>query len=245
MPLNSFFKQREIGTTYGSIRSKVPLGSPSGPQVVESALEKDLLVQLTFSGKVYDVITQPVLDYKVDDVSKTYTPDLLVRLFPGLLHQSLYFFIEVKRVAELDAKSAVQAPKFAAARRWCRDHIGEFRIVTDADIRSPYLANAQLLGHHVGHEPEDEPLMRIRRLLAEAPISVRALRTKLVGEGISQLDANVAVERMVANRFIYCDLAVQYSADTILSATTWETVHDHDLTPVIRMIRASRSEWNR
>ena len=122
MPLNSLFKQREIGITHGSIRSKVPLGTPSGLQTVESALEKDLLVQLMFSGKVYDIISQPILDYEVDGQPRTYTPDFLVQLYPGLLNQPLHFFLEAKRIEQLDAKAATYAPKFSAARQWCRDN---------------------------------------------------------------------------------------------------------------------------
>lgn len=245
MPLNSLFKQREIGKTYGSNRSKVPLNTPSGPQVVESALEKNLLLQLIFSGKVSDVITQPILDYEVNGAPRTYTPDFLVQLFPGIASQSLYYLIEVKRAADLDAKSAVHAPKFDAARAWCRDHIGEFRIVTDADVGSPYLINTQLLAHHIGQEPEDNVFNCIKNVVAVQPISVRGLKTCLIGKGIVPMNANVAVEQMVANRYVHCDLARKYSDDTILSALTWQTVHDHDLTPVTRMIRASRSDWNR
>ncbi len=54
--LKDHFEQRKIGAVYGSMRSRVPLRTPSGSQYVESALESDLLEQLNFTSGVYDLL---------------------------------------------------------------------------------------------------------------------------------------------------------------------------------------------
>lgn len=242
MPLASLFTQRVIGSTTGSMRSRVPLRTPSGAQSVESALEKELLLQIDFSQHVVDVITQPSLEYEVDGAVRTYTPDVFLELGPGLPFQSRYYLIEVKRQEDLEANSEKYERKFAAAREWCRNNVGEFRIVTDRQIRAPYLGNAQLLRPLTGQDPEDRIIDAYQAALAQRPMSVGELRDVMQALGMSYLEANAGIRIAVANAFVRCDLSIRFSDDAMLSLPTWESVHDHKESPVLRMIMEAKSQ---
>ena len=241
MPLASLFSQRPIGPTTGSIRSHVPLRTPSGAQWTESALEKALLLQIDFSPNVVDVITQPSLEYEVDGAPRKYTPDIFLQLGCGLPFQPQYYLIEVKREADLKAKAEQYAPKFAAAREWCRENVGVFRIVTDREIKTPYLQNAQLLRPLLGFDPQDQAIDEYRSALATGPMTVAELRMAMQNRGMPLVDANHGIRVAVANAFIHCDLSVRFTDETLLSLPTWDTVHDHRSSPVLKMIMAAKT----
>lgn len=241
MPLASLFTQREIGSTAGSIRSRLVLRTPSGPQQVESALEKELLLQIDLSPNVIDVISQPNIDYEFEGKLIQYTPDFLLHVGPGLPFQPSYYLIEVKREDDLVKNAQKYERKFAGARDWCRQNVGEFRIVTDTEIRTPYLENAKLLRPHLNQNLDEEVLYTFHEVISTDTITVSELRQAMMSDGMPFLDANIAIKIAVANSYICCNLEVRFGDDSQLSTPTWDSVHDNRTSPVLRMIMSAKS----
>jgi hypothetical protein len=115
----------------------------------ESTLERDLLFLLEFDLNVATYEEQPVvIEYQdADGLARTYTPDVLItyrkdvapaKSMPPLL-------AEVKYRQDLFADWKVLKPKFKAARRFARERGWHFRILTEQEIRTPFLENARFL----------------------------------------------------------------------------------------------------
>lgn len=210
MVLREHFQQRKIDTTFGSFRSLVPLPTPSGAQETESELESELLDQLAFAPGVYDLLTQPIIEYEVEGKRRTYTPDIVVQLHASGDLRCDRYIIEVKRRADLLANAATYAIKFEAARQ-AADHLGAaFRIMDDARIRTPYLKNARLLSRHLETDPELISLDVLEAAIGFDPVSVADAIALMRSEGIDEPDARASIEQCVAWRRLSCDLSREF-----------------------------------
>lgn len=114
-----------------------------GTAAFESTLERDFLVLLEFSPEVERFEVQPVTIEWLNDQSKKrkYTPDVLVSYVSG---NSPALF-EVKYRSDLKKDWVVLRPKFKAAIHYAKAQGWRFRIATEVEIRTPYLANAHFL----------------------------------------------------------------------------------------------------
>jgi len=108
----------------------------------ESALERDWLKCLAFDPDVKSRMVQPfTMSYTYGDVSGTYTPDVLVeRVTP--IHGSTVVVYELKFREELRTEWHVFRPRFRAAVSLCREMGWRFKIMTEVEVRTPYLNNA-------------------------------------------------------------------------------------------------------
>jgi hypothetical protein len=216
MELREHFEQRLVEPTYGSFRSLVPLRSPSGPQWTESELETELLEQLSFAPFVYDLITQPIIHYTLDDQPRRYTPDIVMQLHATGDDLPLRYIIEVKREEDLTHDAAKHALRFEVGRI-CAEQVGAvFRVMNESRIRTPYLRNARRLAHHLGtdlldHEDAGLDLLRRkgRQTVAEALVDLAA-------NGFAEPDARHIIEHSVARRRVFTDLAVPFSDQTLI-----------------------------
>jgi TnsA endonuclease N terminal len=136
----------------------------------ESALERDLYVLLDFDAAVAQFEEQPVtIPYRDPaGVSRTYTPDVLVYYHVGLTDQQdrqpvLY---EVKYRDDLRANWGDYKPKFKAARRYAREQGWAFRLITEREIRTPYLKNAKFLRAYRHRTLNSGDCCRVLALLA-------------------------------------------------------------------------------
>jgi len=232
------FRQRSIGKTFGSFASRVPLRTPSGPQNTESQLETELVIQLNFTPIVKDIITQPIIEYERAGKLIEYAADIFTCLWFWSIEHPCAYLIEVKRQADLDQKKDEYAPKFAGAREWCALNGAEFRIMTEKEIRTPYLHNAKLLGRHVRQFPDRLHLEAILRLLRDRPKSTAELLPLLRAEGIEEPDARDAIEKAVANRDLGCDLSKKFDDDTLLDqGVVPNGAHPYDLAPITKLLR--------
>ena len=238
------FRQRAIGKTYGSFASRVPLRTPSGPQNTESQLETELVIQLNFTPIVKDIITQPVIEYARAGKVVEYAADVFTSLFFWSIEHPCAYMIEVKRQADLDRKKDEYAPKFAGARDWCAQNGVEFRIMTEREIRTPYLYNAKLLGRYVQQFPDHLHLEAIMRLVRDRPKSTVELLPLLKAEGIEEPDARDAIEKAVANRDLGCDLSKRFDDDTLLEqGVVPQGTHPYDLEPITKLLRSAQGGW--
>jgi hypothetical protein len=142
-------------------------------QQYESALERDLLDLLAFDLNVDRAETQPVtIEYLGDDGRlHLYTPDVLILYRRDILpaRDMPHILVEVKYRDEYRGRYHELKQRFRAARRYARERGWVFRVLTEREIRTPYLDNARFL--------------RPYRDLPEAPELEEALLRRLQGLG--------------------------------------------------------------
>jgi len=115
----------------------------------ESSLERDLILLIEFDLNVDYYEEQPlVIDY-VDSngEERIYTPDIFVRYRNDIVPAkwmlpSLY---EVKYRRDLFANWKELKPKYRAARAYAKTKGWRFNIITEQEIRTPYLQNIKFL----------------------------------------------------------------------------------------------------
>lgn len=118
-------------------------------QAYESSLERDLYALLDFDLKVECYETQPLAIPYVDAEGQKhrYTPDVLIRYRRDIpsARELPHLLVEVKYRDEYRERFCEFAPKFRVARRYAREQGWRFVVLTDREIRTPYLANARFL----------------------------------------------------------------------------------------------------
>lgn len=136
---------RTIPKNYRNVTGVAATSKAGGAAQFESTLERDFLLLLEFSPDVKSIDPQPVkvewLD--VHGCSRLYTPDVFVEFVNGAGRPP--WLCEVKYRSELKNKWGEFRPKFKAAIRFAKEHGWRFKIVTEREIRTPYLANARFL----------------------------------------------------------------------------------------------------
>jgi hypothetical protein len=110
----------------------------------ESSLERDLLLLLDFDPEVSSYEEQPVrIDYRdAQGHARHYTPDVLITWRRDGLPPHL---VEVKYRADLKTNRGALKPRFKAAYCHARQRGWRFRILTEVEIRTPYLRNVKFL----------------------------------------------------------------------------------------------------
>lgn len=135
-----------VGRAIG-VRTQYVRGRIAERQEYESLLERDFLTLLRVDSTVESFVTQPVkIPYTLEGRPRSYTPDVLVKFRPdsqGAVRQTTLF--EVKPQEYADHPDHELAAKLAAANLFCPTQGWEFQVVTEADIDTPRLANANFL----------------------------------------------------------------------------------------------------
>lgn len=135
-----------VGRTIG-VRTQYVRGRIAERQEYESLLERDFLTLLRVDNTVESFITQPLkIPYSLADRARTYTPDVLVEFRPdsqGAVRQTTLF--EVKPQEYADHPDHELAAKLAAANLFCPSQGWKFEVVTEAEIDTPRLTNANFL----------------------------------------------------------------------------------------------------
>jgi len=111
----------------------------------ESTLERDFITTLELLDEVSHFEVQPVKIEWVDDNGKnrSYTPDVLYsRKTPSGNEKIL---VEVKYRSDLKKDWIDLKPKFKAAIRFAKSQGWKFKIMTEIEIRTPFLKNAKFL----------------------------------------------------------------------------------------------------
>jgi hypothetical protein len=160
---------RKIGI---NCRSMTGRDGYSGQQF-ESALERDLLDLLAFDRNVERCETQPVRLYYDAGNGQTlpYTPDALIIYRPDAHRCNL--LVEVKFREEYRARFSELKRRFRAAQQYAREQGWRFCVLTEREIRTPYLDNARFLRRYREHasDPDREHrlLERVRSLTETTP----------------------------------------------------------------------------
>lgn len=133
---------------------RIPISTRSitgqlGGNEFESALERDLLMQLAWDNEVASRLTQPVkIKYWHEGSLRTYTPDVLVTFEVGVVSGSP-LLCEVKYRRELSSNWKELRRKFRAARRYCAECGWRFDVFTEEDIRVVRLENIKFLWRYI------------------------------------------------------------------------------------------------
>ncbi len=161
--------------------------------------------------------SQPVRIEYSDSAGKlrTYTPDLWVKFHEQLAPGRKPILFEVKYRADLIAQASELKPKFRAARAYAKEQGGQFKVVTETEIRSPYLENVKFLWryrdsrYHIEHQVK---LTQTLEEMAVAPVSILLEATyrseTLRGEALWTLWC------LVARQEIVFDMTQPVSMDT-------------------------------
>jgi hypothetical protein len=159
---------RSIPASHRSLTGRIAGTKHVGAGAFESTLERDLLLVLEFASAVTAYEVQPVMIAHADDSGRahTYTPDVLIQrrgadgaALPPLLCEVKYH--DGAKPPAPDARGTLRRT-LRAGRRYAREHGWRFRLLTERDIRTPYLHNARFLLPFRTHPPRSE---RVARLL--------------------------------------------------------------------------------
>ncbi|QHG88224.1 TnsA endonuclease N-terminal domain-containing protein [Xanthomonas sp. NCPPB 1638] len=171
---------RKIPKNYRNVTGITAARKADGPAQFESTLERDFLTLLEFSPEVRLFEVQPVaLSWRDGIRERRYTPDVLVRFQHQHGAEPTPLLYEVKYRTDLRADWAELRPKFRAAVRFAKAQGWRFKLITEREIRTPYLDNARFLLPYVLQVP---PPAEDMDLLDEA---LQALREADV-EGLLQ-----------------------------------------------------------
>ncbi|WP_374351871.1 TnsA endonuclease N-terminal domain-containing protein [Chitinimonas sp.] len=153
---------RKIPKNYRNVTGVAAHAKAEGDAMFESTLERDFIALLEFDQAVERFEVQPIkLDW-TDDKSRarTYTPDVLATFKPhGLPRRTVLY--EVKYRSDLHADWTELRQKFKVAIRYARQQGWRFKIVTEVEIRTPYLDNATFLLPFVRQGPAEEAHMAL------------------------------------------------------------------------------------
>jgi len=174
-----------------------------GTASFESSLERDWLLVLDFDPSVRRIIPQPfTLCYDANDARRRYTPDVLVeRVGVGFEPSTIVY--EIKPRDELRASWNAYRRRFKAAMLYCRELNWRFKIVTEREIRTPLLENAQFLKRYrsvTADELATEQLLYTLRGLGTC--SPQALLAAAYWHQEAQMGALPTLWRLVAERQI-------------------------------------------
>ena len=126
-----------------SLSGRVALGA-GGTAGYESSLERDWLIALDFDWRVKRIQEQPyTLSYLHEGKRRRYTPDVLAEFEDAGAEWVVVY--EVKAHEDLRENWKAHRPRYKAAVSDCRSKGWRFRIVTERDIRTPYVGNIKFL----------------------------------------------------------------------------------------------------
>lgn len=151
---------RTIPKNYRNVTGIAAVTKAEGKAQFESTLERDFLTLLEFDESVESFEVQPVkLEWlNSDGKARSYTPDVLAFYRTKDKKPVLY---EVKYRSELKEKWDTFRPKFKRAIKFSVQQGWRFKLMTEREIRTPYLETAKFLLPFVRRGPADEQHMEL------------------------------------------------------------------------------------
>lgn len=136
---------RKIPKNYRNITGIAASGKAIGSAQFESTLERDFLALLEFSGEVASFEVQPIKIEWTDrqGTPRSYTPDALVTFSPSLAQRP--WLCEVKYRADIKKYWNELHPKFLKGIQYAKQRGWKFWLITEVEIRTPYLDNVRFL----------------------------------------------------------------------------------------------------
>ena len=204
--------QRKIPPNRRSLTGRLVSRLDSQAKSFESSLERDFYTILDFDSDVASFEEQPVtIEYAdLEGKRRTYTPDVLVKFRNHKQAKPLVpTLYEIKRREDLFKHLALFKPRFLAARRYARQRGWRFKIVTEKEIRSPYLANIKFLRQFIGDNEKiwDFAFQLSEELQRRKFSTPKELLDTVAKDSDNRGKAMRSLWRMVAHRMVGIDLA--------------------------------------
>ncbi len=202
---------------------RVPISSLSltgqfNGQQFESSLERDLLLLTAFDLGVDWYESQPVSIeyYDSNGRSHTYTPDLLIMYRKhGRFKSRKPLLCEVKYREDFFDQWKILKPKLKAARKYAREQGWEFRVLTEREIRTPYLQNVKFLFRYQYNDFTEGHYRRLSELLDEIDVTTpkELIESAYISKNMRG-EALWTLWCMVARHWVRCDLSLPLSMNT-------------------------------
>jgi hypothetical protein len=188
----------------------------------ESTLERDFFLTLEFSSGVSSYQEQPLaIEWRdTDNRFHAYTPDALVtfsaRDYPSVAKPWL---VEIKYRRILRKDWSLWKLPFKAAVRTAALNGWIFKIITEDDVRTPFLDNARFLRQFLKLNPPHETSSLFLCLLEELQVSTPEELLRLAsGSGKDPVQLTPTLWHLIATRTIVVDLAVPLTLHSPVSA---------------------------
>jgi len=173
---------RKIPKNYRSVTGLVASELNAKQTAFESTLERDFMLLVEFDPDVLTYEEQPVrIDYlSADGQARHYTPDILAtyRQIPNSTTLKPPLLAEIKYRRDLFEQWQELKPKFRAARRYAKEQGWNFKIITEVEIRTPYLKNVKFLRQYqrrpLNLDGADLLLQKVSELRSTDPESLLA-----------------------------------------------------------------------
>lgn len=212
--------------TIGAMR----LLTPTRTQWTRNDLERDLLIQVAYSRRVSDAITQPILK-----IGRTrLVPSILFKLFTDLGSRPL------THVVEVDAGDGrLDRAGTEACRKWCAENDAAFHLIDAGTIRTDHLGNATLLTPYVGLWPTDADIGAVYDAVIEGGgvCSVGDALDAIVANGTAVEDAEHGVRQVVANWIFDCDVERPYGRSSPIRRLDRTSYRDSRKDPFLRLLQ--------
>lgn len=136
---------RKVPKNYRNVTGVAASNKAVGAAQFESTLERDFLALLEFSPEVERFEVQPIkIEWRDEQGSpRSYTPDVLVEFKPDLGRPPWLY--EVKYRADIRKDWSTLHFKFLCGIRYAKQRHWRFRLITEIEIRTPYLTNVRFL----------------------------------------------------------------------------------------------------
>jgi hypothetical protein len=188
----------------------------------ESTLEYDFLTKVEFDSNVKSFEVQPIEITYVCELGKSrkYTPDVLihfVRPTPNT-NGKLTWLCEVKSRRWIFENLKEFKPRWKAAIRLCNNKSWKFHLVSENEIRTPYLFNAKFLQPYKESVINVELTRSVSKKIDELRVSTpAALIQSCASSRENQGRALTTLWSLIASGYIGCDLNQKLT----MNSTIW------------------------
>jgi len=206
---------RKIPKNYRNVTGIAASGKAVGAAQFESTLERDFLARLEFSSEVERFEVQPVkIEWRdKQGVPRSYTPDVLVEFKADL--DRVPWLCEVKYRADLKKDWGALHPKFIQGIRYAKQRQWRFRLITEVEIRTPYLANVRFLApfkfRKILEENAEQVLAQLQSIGRTTPAG---LIQSLATDAWLQAEWLPVVWHLLAHHRIGADLELELSMNS-------------------------------
>jgi hypothetical protein len=174
-------------------------------------LERDFIKHLIFNKNVLKHEEQPLTIEFTDSDGKQrrYTPDLLVfyRRDTALTRDWRPLLAEVKYRSDLFKHWGELKPKFRAARAYAKKHNWDFWIITERELRTPYLKNITFLLEFRKYSRDEVERQLLLESLANSSATTPAGLLDLISEdAMRRATLLPTLWQLIANGDIVIDL---------------------------------------
>jgi len=204
---------RQIPPNTRSITGFLPSTTQPDTAAFESTLERDFYTLLEFDLNVDRREVQPVrIEYRDEDgIRRTYVPDVLVIYRQDIVpaRELAPILCEVKYRADLVSNWRTLRRKLRAGRQYAVERGWEFRLMTERQIRTPYLRNAQFLlpfRHRARNYQNETILAAAMQQLREA--DPESLLLSITTDPMERAELLPSLWLMIGYRLLWTDLSL-------------------------------------